>query len=209
MGSRNQASDPDLHSVIAAHIAEAAPADKTILIDTFAGVGGNTIAFAQSGRWDQIFAIEQDEATLACAKHNAQIYGVEKKIWWMKGDCFDVLRKRLKSQGKKAVVFGSPPWGGPSYRAHEVFDLSTMQPYNLRKLYDEFTKISKDVVLYLPRTSDLNELADLVDDDKQISVTHYCMRGASKVGKVLQDMNMQGSLKNQALCAYYGDFAVP
>ena len=51
---------------------------------------------------------------LECAKHNAEVYGVRNKIVWIQGDCFEVLRKRLKSFGGRAVVFGSPPWGGES-----------------------------------------------------------------------------------------------
>lgn len=99
-------------SKIAKHVAEAAPLTKTVLVDAFAGAGGNTIAFARSGRWDQIFAIEKDAKVLQCAKHNAAIYGVDKKIWWIEGDCFDIIKKRLKGVGKEAVIFASPPWGG-------------------------------------------------------------------------------------------------
>jgi len=134
-----------------------------------------------SGRWDQIFAIEKDPKALKCAKHNAEIYGVANKIWWIEGDCFDVLKKRLAGTGKNSVIFGSPPWGGPGYISDEVFNLATMQPYNLQTLYNAFTKVSKDVALYLPRTSDLNELAELQDDERNLIVTHYCMKGASKV----------------------------
>jgi trimethylguanosine synthase len=97
---------------IADDVAKAAPTNKTVLIDTFAGAGGNTIAFALSGRWEQIFAVEKDPETLKCAKRNAEIYGVEKKIWWINGDSFDVLKSRLKGMGNKAVIFASPPWGG-------------------------------------------------------------------------------------------------
>lgn len=70
---------------------------------------------------------------------------------------------------------------GPTYRGDQVFDLKTMQPYNLHKLYSDFTKISKEVVLYLPRTSDLNQLAKYVPENQNIQVAHYCMWGASKV----------------------------
>lgn len=168
-------------SVIADHISLSAQPSKTILIDAFAGVGGNTIAFAQTGRWDRIFAIENDEATLKCAKHNAKVYGVEKKIWWIRGDCFTALKKQLKALGKQAVIFGSPPWGGPGYRENAVFSLSTMQPYSLQKLYTDFSRVSKEIVLYLPRTSDLNEIAEFAEGEKRIPVSHYCMRGASKV----------------------------
>jgi trimethylguanosine synthase len=99
------------YSEVAAHVATA-PASKTTLIDAFAGAGGNTIQFALSGHWRTIFAIEKNEKALECAKHNAEIYGVSKKITWILGDVFEVMQKKLKFHLKSAVVFGSPPWGG-------------------------------------------------------------------------------------------------
>lgn len=57
-----------------------------------------------------------------------------------------------------------------------------MQPYNLDKLYKSFSRISKELVLYLPRTSDLNQIARYAQDDgKKLEVAHYAMLGASKV----------------------------
>lgn len=104
-------------SAIAEHVSEGAPKEKKIIIDAFAGAGGNAIAFALSGRWDQVFAIEKDPAVLKCAKHNAEIYGVEKKIWWYEGDCFDILKTRL-ARTKDAIIYGSPPWGGELSTTH-------------------------------------------------------------------------------------------
>lgn len=104
---------------IAEHVALMAPVDRSVLVDVFCGVGGNTIGFALSGRWKRIYAIEKDAAALACARRNAEIYGVEDKITWFLGDCFELL-----GDGKGAVdglrelvsefgiIFGSPPWGG-------------------------------------------------------------------------------------------------
>ncbi|EOA89901.1 uncharacterized protein SETTUDRAFT_127397 [Exserohilum turcica Et28A] len=172
---------------IAAHIAESAPKEKTVIVDAFAGVGGNAIALARSGRWERVFAIEKDAQTLKCAKHNAEIYGVSNKIFWLNADCFDAVN-RFAGQ-KNVVVFASPPWGGTEYGADNVFDLTKMEPYNLDKLYKSFTKISKEVVLYLPRTSDLNQIARYGHDGKKLEVAHYAMMGASK-----------------ALCVYFGDF---
>lgn len=97
-------------SKIAAHIAESAPKEKTVIIDAFAGVGGNAIALARSGRWERVFAIEKDPKTLKCAKHNAEIYGVSNKIFWLAGDCFEAI-SRFAGQ-KNTVIFASPPWGG-------------------------------------------------------------------------------------------------
>lgn len=99
-------------SKIAAHIAESAPKEKTIIVDTFAGVGGNAIALARSGRWERVFAIEKDPKTMKCAKHNAEIYGVSGKIFWLTGDCFDAINRFAGN--KNVVIFASPPWGGTS-----------------------------------------------------------------------------------------------
>ena len=102
-------------SKTAEHVAAAAPAEKAILIDCFAGVGGNAIAFAKSGRWKRVYAIEKDAKVLACAKHNAEIYGVQDQISWYEGDCFQVLQKELVDLVEQSVVFASPPWGGKSF----------------------------------------------------------------------------------------------
>lgn len=110
-------------SEIADHMAGAAPEQKSIIIDLFCGVGGNTIAFALSGRWKRVYAIEKDAATLACAKHNAEIYGVTDRITFFQGDCFELLGLDGTNQenavlplqtvvGTYGVVFASPPWGG-------------------------------------------------------------------------------------------------
>ena len=100
-----------LSSKIAAHIAESAPKEKTVILDAFAGVGGNAIALARSGRWERVFAIEKDPKTLKCAKHNAEIYGVSNKIVWLQKDCFEAI-DRFAGEKKNLVIFASPPWGG-------------------------------------------------------------------------------------------------
>lgn len=93
-------------------MAKSLPPEKAILIDAFAGAGGNAIAFARSGRWNRVYAIEKNPKILACAKHNAAVYGVEGKISWFEGDCFEIIQKELADVGKFAVSFASPPWGG-------------------------------------------------------------------------------------------------
>lgn len=75
----------------AAH-SSAAPA-ASVIIDLFAGAGGNTIAFALQNHWTHVIGIELDAATLACAQHNAALYGVADRIVWVHGDCRDFLRR--------------------------------------------------------------------------------------------------------------------
>ena len=195
------------------------------MIDCFAGVGGNVIAFAQSERWRRVYAIEKDPRALACAKHNAEIYGVRDRISWYEGDCFDILRKELAGLGSHSILFASPPWGGehslllsvrceaslisagPGYRSDTVFDLSKMQPYNLTDLLYSFQHLTEDVVLYLPRTSDIRQLAMRSNEGSKTTVMHYCMEGASKVGLPCRSGKSSFLTESQAVCAYYGAFA--
>ena len=103
-------------SKIAEHLANGTPSDKAILIDVFAGAGGNAIAFAKSGRWKRVFAIEQNPQVLACAKHNAEVYGVQDQISWFEGDCLEILKNELAQMNEFGVIFASPPWGGGYYQ---------------------------------------------------------------------------------------------
>ncbi|KIX98295.1 uncharacterized protein Z520_05596 [Fonsecaea multimorphosa CBS 102226] len=200
-GSWYEVTHESVANTIAQHMAEAVPEGKSIIFDVMCGVGGNTIAFALSGKWKRVYAIEKDAATLACAKHNAEIYGVADRITWFQGDCFEILgldetKKENTVEALKTiastygVIFASPPWGGPGYREAEVFDLEAMQPYPFSHLYESFKKLTPNVVLYLPRTSDLRQIAKVVGEDKRTQIVHYCTKGSSR-----------------ALCAYLGDWA--
>lgn len=171
-----------------AHDMAGSRAEKRVLIDIFGGAGGNTIAFALSERWDKIISIEKHAPTLACAQSNAALYEVGDYITWINGDCFEYLdrlrnnpeslHEDLRVDLASAVVFASPPWGGPGYRTAEVFDLSYMEPYNLQQLHEACGEM--DHALFLPRTSDLRQIAKLAPDGQKVEVVQYCMKGASK-----------------------------
>ncbi|KAI0136455.1 RNA cap guanine-N2 methyltransferase-domain-containing protein [Xylariales sp. AK1849] len=162
--------------------------NKTTIVDLFAGVGANAIAFALSGEWERVIAIERDASTLACAQHNAQLHGVSDYITWINGDSFEYLsllnsspsslEDPIRVEVDKTVLFGSPPWGGPGYRTDDVFDLSTMEPYNLITMHEAYRRM--DHALYLPRTSDVRQIARLASEGTKIEVVQYCVEGASK-----------------------------
>ncbi|KAK3394729.1 RNA cap guanine-N2 methyltransferase-domain-containing protein [Podospora didyma] len=167
---------------------------KTTIIDLFAGAGGNTIAFALTNHWTHVIGIEKDASTLACAQHNAEVYGVSHLITWVHWDCFEFLAEfhsgglfdeyaeLLDVDPKTTTLFMSPPWGGVSYRDHEVFDLSQMQPYSAQQLHEACRPLEH--TLFLPRSSDLNQVAKMMSssatDDEKLDVVQYCMEGASK-----------------------------
>lgn len=159
---------------------------KTTIIDIFAGAGGNAIAFALSGKWEKVIAIEKNPAVIACAKSNAFIYGVLDQITWVNDDCFNYVNTHILPSSEDpidlatTVVFASPPWGGPQYRGDKVFNLDTMEPYSAKQIHDMVKQM--DCALFLPRTSDLRQISTLISEtqEKKIEVVQYCIEGASK-----------------------------
>ncbi|KAK3837665.1 MAG: RNA cap guanine-N2 methyltransferase-domain-containing protein [Linnemannia elongata] len=137
---------------IAAHIAERCASD--VIIDAFCGVGGNTIQFAMTCH--RVIAIDIDPVRLACARHNARIYGVEDRIEFICGDYMTLL-PRLKAD----VVFLSPPWGGPGYLTQDVFDIKRDIPMDGEHLFNETCKITKNIAYFLPRNSDPDQIGRL------------------------------------------------
>lgn len=82
-----------------------------------------------------------------------------------------------------------------------------MQPYSLDVLYKNFARLTKHIVLYLPRNSDLNQVARYATEGKKVEVAHYCILGASKVSRVpSRNCHLFTHLHMQALCVYFGDF---
>lgn len=53
-----------------------------------------------------------------------------------------------------------------------------MQPYSLKDLIAVGKGMS--MALYLPRTSDLRQIAKVVKEGEKCEVVHYCMEGAGK-----------------------------
>ena len=58
-----------------------------MIVDAFAGVGGNAIQFALT--CEKVIAVELGAQRLAIAKHNAEVYGVADRIQFI---CADFLQ---------------------------------------------------------------------------------------------------------------------
>ncbi|VDP82481.1 unnamed protein product, partial [Echinostoma caproni] len=112
-----------------------------LVIDAYAGVGGNSIQFANT--CGLVLAIEHNMSRIQLLEHNAKIYGVASRILLICGDVEKVLRSLRRETGISAsgetvesannpcsspdesvkqsigpvfpIVFMSPPWGGPGY----------------------------------------------------------------------------------------------
>eukprot|EP00735_Rhodelphis_limneticus_P002027 TRINITY_DN12766_c0_g1::TRINITY_DN12766_c0_g1_i1::g.28594::m.28594 TRINITY_DN12766_c0_g1::TRINITY_DN12766_c0_g1_i1::g.28594 ORF type:complete len:208 (-),score=47.16,sp/Q923W1/TGS1_MOUSE/50.48/2e-58,Methyltransf_15/PF09445.5/3e-45,Methyltransf_26/PF13659.1/2.7e-11,UPF0020/PF01170.13/2.5e-09,Met_10/PF02475.11/4.4e-08,Methyltransf_31/PF13847.1/6.5e-08,Methyltransf_18/PF12847.2/2.8e-07,MTS/PF05175.9/5.2e-05,Methyltransf_25/PF13649.1/0.00016,Cons_hypoth95/PF03602.10/9.9e-05,Methyltransf_3/PF01596.12 len=142
----------------ARHIAERCRGYR-VVIDAFAGVGGNTIQFALV--CDKVIAIDIDARRLECARHNARVYGVEDKIEFICGDYIQLL-PRLRAD----VVFLSPPWGGPKYLKQPTFDLRAIQVSDppidgVQMFYETVRHVTRNVVYFLPRNIDADQILAL------------------------------------------------
>uniref|UniRef100_A0ACD5XY86 Uncharacterized protein n=1 Tax=Avena sativa TaxID=4498 RepID=A0ACD5XY86_AVESA len=139
-------------SIAAAQAARAAPAG--LVVDAFAGVGGNSIQFAARGCY--VIAVEIDPCKVQLARHNARIYGVEDMIEFVVGDFF-----RLAPSLKADLVFLSPPWGGPSYYQAPIYTLDMLKPKDGYTLFQAAQKIARDIIMFLPRNVDIVQVEEL------------------------------------------------
>ncbi|GAA5836308.1 hypothetical protein JCM11251_001459 [Rhodosporidiobolus azoricus] len=105
---------------IAAQIAERCRCGT--IVDAFCGVGGNAIQFAFT--CERVIALDISPVRLACARRNAEVYGVADRItfiladWvsWTENYLEREKRGELRRGEKVEVIFLSPPWGGIDYQ---------------------------------------------------------------------------------------------
>uniref|UniRef100_A0A7S2ZQP8 Trimethylguanosine synthase n=1 Tax=Rhodosorus marinus TaxID=101924 RepID=A0A7S2ZQP8_9RHOD len=131
---------------IAEHIADRLSCD--VVVDAFAGAGGNTIQFARTCK--HVVAIENNEKRLQLAVHNASIYEVENSVEFILGDAFEMMHALA---GIADAVFLSPPWGGPCYADEKLFDLSAMKPYSALFVVSRALELTPNVAILLPKTT--------------------------------------------------------
>lgn len=121
------------------------------VVDGFAGIGGNAIAFALAGK--QVVAIDTNERRLAMCRHNAGIYNVADSIEFVHGDFVELAAKFADA----GAVYLDPPWGGPAYMEHGAFKLRDFDPDG-GALLDLVIPLFDEVLLRVPRSFDETEL---------------------------------------------------
>lgn len=130
-----------------------------VVYDAFGGVGGNAIQLALAGCHVIVTEICPDKAYMI--RNNARVYGVQERVEVLIGDSMQVAQ-RFRS-GMVDAVFFSPPWGGPEYSNDCMFDVQRMGGYpelGVGKLLHMAVGVlqASSVVLWLPRTSNLQQL---------------------------------------------------
>lgn len=115
-----------------------------------------------------VIALDTSETRLRLARHNAVIYGVADRIEFILGDYLSFAEAYLQQQGRKTidVVFLSPPWGGIDYTASHEYGLDRIQPIHGAKLFHLSRQITPHVAYFLPKHVHLEEVSDLLPDEK-------------------------------------------
>lgn len=171
-----------------------------------------------------MIAIDNSPIRLACAKHNAEIYGVADRITFILGDFIQwsqnyVERKsrgEVKKEEEVEVVFLSPPWGGIKYKTAGIpgksreskvplsYPLSALGPIHGAELFGIARSISHNVAYYLPKNTDLTEISNLP--------LTYPMTGSKgeelggRVEKIEVEEEWMGN-KLKAVVCYFGELA--
>lgn len=150
---------------IAEHIAQRVRQciNNAVVVDAFCGVGGNAIQFALAGM--RVIAVDIDPVKLDLAYNNAQVYGVEDQIEFIRADYMCVA-----ADLKADAVFLSPPWGGPDYVSADIFDIKTMMNLDGFDVFQLSQKITKNIIYFIPRNTDVEQVASLAGPGGQVEI---------------------------------------
>lgn len=130
--------------------------EVTTVIDACGGAGGNTIAFALAGY--HTMYIDTNKDNVESAKINAAIYNCSNDIWFELGDALTIDYSNVCLEPENTLLFASPEWGGPSYKASQVFNVENCIP-PASSLFETAKKHHlAGLCLYLPRTADIEQL---------------------------------------------------
>jgi len=178
---------------IARHLADRLVTKNCLILDCFTGAGGNAIQFALKGAL--VYAVDLDPVKIRIARQNAKVYGVEDRITFFCGNAFHVIdsfinsRKNDPSKLPFDVIFLSPPWGGPQYLNAREFSLDMCTPDGF-EIFRRASKITENIVYFLPRNTKTSDLLLLAKETKSRKVE-------------VENTQLNGKIKT--LNAYYGD----
>ena len=131
-------------------------ASNSTILDGFCGCGGNVISFSK--KFKKVIANDLFEEKINMTKNNTKIYNCPDNIIYYTNDFL-----KLKLDGEKIdYVFLSPPWGGPEYKNETVYSLKKWITPNIDKIIEKSFKFSKNIIIYLPRNTDLEELGNII-----------------------------------------------
>ena len=136
---------------LAKHTAARFPG-KRVVVDAFAGAGGNAIQFAARRDIAFVLACECVPSRAQACRHNAAVYGVQARLDVL---CADALTlPRTLRPGVADAVFLSPPWGGPRYKQLVPYPLTQVRPADGFQVFAAAAALAPSIAYYLPVHTD-------------------------------------------------------
>lgn len=125
---------------------------KISVIDCTAGLGGDTIGFAQHKGYDHVYALELDKKRYDCLCENVNLYELEEKVECVNQNSFTWIEKNdLSKKDSFVLLCIDPPWGGDNYKDTKVISDLYLFDENLKKV--SIFEIIKKVINF--RTVDI------------------------------------------------------
>mmetsp|Transcript_12925 Transcript_12925/g.14832 ORF Transcript_12925/g.14832 Transcript_12925/m.14832 type:complete len:247 (+) Transcript_12925:436-1176(+) len=181
---------------IAERVAKTINTDELYVLDAFSGCGGNVIQFCKVAT--KVFGCEIDQTKIDYLHNNCGIYGVNNYSVvlrdYLESSASDFEEKRID------VVFLSPPWGGVGYTQMEKYKLEYVYP-NFNEILTKSLEFSKNLVLFLPRNTDVTELCSVLS----IYSKQMCKLGRQQ--EIVFEIERLGHYKGETsiLMVYTGD----
>jgi 16S rRNA G966 N2-methylase RsmD len=154
---------------------------ESICIDPFCGSGGNVIQFSKNCK--HIYAGDIDEKKIEISKNNCKVYECKDNIDFY---CMDFLK--LEKKIKADYIFLSPPWGGIEYKNSRNYSLKKMVTPNISEIIKKSLSVAKNIMFYLPRNIDIQELAELLyeaTESTHIFFDVHLLESANKLKAIL------------------------
>lgn len=186
---------------IAAHMASSLPEQCKVVADLGCGVGGNSIAFALSGR--KVVSADIDPAKISGLLNNARVAGISPEMI----QPFLGSWEGLPETGLKVdFALCSPPWGGMDYRRFgPLFNAKRDIPCDFMKILEVLFEISGGCALILPRNTDLEDLANTFSEipenlrmfHRTMSVIEYRINSRPSMMLVMFGNTYASDMENQ------------
>lgn len=142
---------------ISEYIASIIPnSNNSIILDAFCGYSGNTISLSK--KFKTVIANDLYEEKINMTKNNTKVYNCTDNIIYYINN---FLKLNLEEKNID-YVFLSPPWGGPECKNETIYSLKKWITPDIDKIIEKSFKISKNIILYLPRNTDFEELANII-----------------------------------------------
>jgi trimethylguanosine synthase len=107
-------------------------------------------------------AVDNDEQKVMHCLHNAEIYNCKDNIRGITTDFLNIKPSDIPEfvAEEKKAIFLSPNWGGHVYNEIQSYSVDCVFP-PIRETM-KCLKLSQNIILYLPRNSDIKELVEMI-----------------------------------------------